>query len=219
MRKSDFELQSAVLDRIRRDERLSSSDIGIAVRDGVATLHGEVDSLAKRSAAARDALDVSGVIAIANDLIVRIPGDKRRSDAAIAEDVVNALAWDTEVPENTIKARVQDQWVWLVGECDCHFQRQAAQRAVENVAGIRGVVNAVRLKHSLPNPLLRLEVERALARHALLSSRIIDVSVDNDVNVALDGTVHSWEERTAAEQVAWSAGGVRSVENRLEIAS
>jgi osmotically-inducible protein OsmY len=72
---------------------------------------------------------------------------RRRSDADVAYDVENALMRRTEVPGKTIRARVQDQWVWLVGECDFDYQREAAERAIENVAGLRGVVNSVHVKH------------------------------------------------------------------------
>jgi osmotically-inducible protein OsmY len=73
--------------------------------------------------------------------------DRRRSDADVAYDVENALTWSTEVPDKTIRARVQDKWVWLVGECDFDYQREAAEHAVEHVAGLRGVVNSVHVKH------------------------------------------------------------------------
>jgi osmotically-inducible protein OsmY len=58
----DFELQSAIIERIRRDERMAPTEIGVAVHDGIVTLDGEVDSLAKRSAAAGDTEKVPAVI-------------------------------------------------------------------------------------------------------------------------------------------------------------
>jgi osmotically-inducible protein OsmY len=217
--KTDAQLETAVLERIRTDERVMPSEIGVTIHDGVATLKGEVDSLAKRLAAARAAASTPGVTAITNDINVRIPRDQRRSDLDIEHDVVNALAWDTEVPDNTIKARVQDRWVWLIGECDWNYQREAAQRAIENVAGVRGVVNAVRIKRAPPNLALQTEIEQAIARHAVLSSRIIKVAVRDGTAVVLAGTVQSADERAAAEQVSWSASGVTSIEDRIHVAA
>jgi len=150
MTSSDFDLQTAILERIRLDRRFEPSGIAVAVRDAVATLSGEVDSLSKRSALSRLASQVPGIAALANDIVVRIPGDQRRTDADIAHDVVDALIWDTDVPEKTVTARVHDQWVWLVGECDWNHQRDAAQRAIENVPGVKGVANTIRVKNSLP---------------------------------------------------------------------
>ena len=148
--RSDSELQAAVVERMRLDGRLAPSDIGVAARDGVVTLNGEVDSLTKRVAAARAAEAVPGVIAVANDIDVRIPGDQRRSDVDIAHDLVEALMWDTDVPDKTIKARVQDQWVWLVGECEWAYQRAAAEHATEHIAGVKGIVNSVRVTRGSP---------------------------------------------------------------------
>jgi osmotically-inducible protein OsmY len=75
-----------------------------------------------------------------------LSGDQRRSDTDIARDAVNALVADDRVPEKTIKPRVQDGWIWLVGEADDESQRRAASRAVEDIAGVKGVTNVVRLR-------------------------------------------------------------------------
>jgi osmotically-inducible protein OsmY len=144
--KSDLQLQTDVLDAIRRDPALTASDIGVAARAAVVSLNGEVDSLAKRTAAGRAAEAVPGVQSIANDITVRLPQDQHRTDSDIAHDAVNALIWDTDVPDKTIKARVHDRWIWLVGEADDERQRRAAERAVENIGGLKGVTNAVRIK-------------------------------------------------------------------------
>jgi osmotically-inducible protein OsmY len=38
-----------------------------------------------------------------------------------------------------------------------------------------------------------------------------------DGKVILNGNVHSWSERLEAAQAAWSAPGVREVENKLTV--
>ncbi|MGH7618440.1 MAG: BON domain-containing protein [Gemmatimonadaceae bacterium] len=144
--KTDFELQTALTDALRRDERLVASDIGVAVRNGAATLTGEVDSLAKRLAATRAAEGVDGIGAFANDIVVRLPQDHWRTDTDIAHDAVNALIWDTEVPDKTIKVRVQDRRIWLVGDAESYAQRQAAEDAVVQIVGVKGVTNLVRVR-------------------------------------------------------------------------
>jgi len=118
----------------------------VGVRDGVVTLMGEVDSLMKRTRAERTVEGVRGVRSVANDIAVRLAGDQRRTDTDIARDAVDALAADDRVPEKTLKPRVQDGWIWLVGEADDETQRCAAERAVEDIAGVKGVTNVVRLK-------------------------------------------------------------------------
>jgi osmotically-inducible protein OsmY len=87
-----------------------------------------------------------GVRSVANDITVRLTQDQRRTDTDIASDAVNALVADDRVPDKTIKPRVQDAWIWLVGEADDDDERRAAAAAVEGIAGVKGVTNVVRLK-------------------------------------------------------------------------
>ena len=44
------------------------------------------------------------------------------------------------------------------------------------------------------------------------------MTVGNDNRVTLDGKVHAWYERGVAERAAWSAPGVKSVEDHLLVA-
>jgi osmotically-inducible protein OsmY len=142
----DSRLQSAVLDALAGEGSLLPAEIGVGVRDGVVSLTGEVDSLMKRTRAERTVENMPGVRTVANDITVRLNQDQRRTDTDIARDAVNALVADGDVPDKTIKPRVQDGWIWLVGEADDERQRRAAGRAVEEISGVKGVTNVVRLK-------------------------------------------------------------------------
>jgi len=143
--KNDAQLQTEVINAISLTDGAIATTIGVAVRAGVVTLDGEVDSLSKRTAAGHAASAVGGVVAVANDILVRLPEDLRRTDAAIAQDAVDALIKDTEVPDKTIKVRVQDRWIWIVGEAETEHQRRAAEHAVEKIPGVKGISNIVRL--------------------------------------------------------------------------
>jgi len=143
---TDFALQRDVLAVLRNHLNSTAADIAVAVRKGVVSLSGEVDSLQKRTTAAQLAESVPGVQSVANDIVVRFTGDRRRTDLEIAHDAVNALINDTDVPDKTIKVRVQDRWIWLVGEAETEHQRRAAELAVSTIPGIEGVSNVVRLK-------------------------------------------------------------------------
>jgi osmotically-inducible protein OsmY len=56
----------------------------------------------------------------------------------------------------------------------------------------------------------------ALKRNAEVETDSIRVVVDND-KVILEGTVKARYERNLAERAAWSAPGVKDVEDRLAI--
>ena len=118
------------------------------VRGGIVTLSGEVDSLAKRVMIGRAVEGMHGLRSMVNDIRVRLPEVLRRSDADLACDVMNALMAEPAIPDNTINARVQDGWVWLVGEADGNHQLRAAELAVETIAGIKGLTNVVHAKRS-----------------------------------------------------------------------
>jgi osmotically-inducible protein OsmY len=143
--KTDSQIQTEVIDAISRTDADLGPAIAVAVRAGVVSLDGEVPSLAKRTSAGHAASTIRGVVSVANDIVVHLPEDQRRTDVDIAEDAVNALIRDTDVPDKTIKVRVQDRWIWLVGEAETEHQRRAAEHAVENIAGVKGISNVVRL--------------------------------------------------------------------------
>jgi osmotically-inducible protein OsmY len=214
--KTDSQLQADVLEELRHDAAVATNGIGVATADGVVTLAGEVDSVAKLMAVRRAAERVRGVRAVADEMVVRLPSDHRQTDADLAHAVVSALMWDTDVPDKTIKARVRDGCVWLVGEADWQYQCVAAERAVEHIIGVKHVTNLVRVKRQIASPTLKPEIEQAIGRQVALQGRTIVVSVDES-RVMLSGEVRSWRERMDAEHAAWSAPGVTDVDNRIEV--
>lgn len=50
-RKTDAEIQDDVLDELSWDARVQPNEIGVAVKDGIVTLSGRVDSYTKKWAA------------------------------------------------------------------------------------------------------------------------------------------------------------------------
>lgn len=218
MRKSDDQLQRDVLEELRWDPSLSKAEIGAVTRDGVVTLTGQVDSYAKRWTAMKAAERVAGVTAVADEMTVHLPTDYRRTDIDIAHAVTNALRWDVEVPDDKIKARVDEAWVSLDGEVEWEFQRSAVLRAVRNLTGVRGVTNNIVLKPRAFAPEVKTRIESALKRSAETDASHITV-VATDGEVTLRGKVHSWSARDDAERAAWSAPGVARVKDELVVAS
>jgi osmotically-inducible protein OsmY len=91
--RTDQQIQREVLAELEWDARVRSTEIGVAVKDGVVTLTGWVDSYAKKAAAERAAHSVRGVKAVANDIEVRLPSSAERTDADIAAEATRVLAW------------------------------------------------------------------------------------------------------------------------------
>ena len=89
--RTDAQIQQDVLAELRWDARVQPNEVGVAVKDGVVTLTGWLDSFTKKWAAEQAALRVRGVKAVANDIEVRLPGSSERTDADIAAAAARAL--------------------------------------------------------------------------------------------------------------------------------
>ncbi len=213
---TDIQLRQNILDELDFEPSIDAAGIGVAVDDGVVTLTGHVPSYAQKLAAEAAVRRVRGVRAIAQEIEVRYPSDPKTSDDEIAKRALNALRWDTTVPGEKIKLTVNKGLAILTGEVPWHYQRNAAESAVRRLFGVTGVLNNITIKPRAEASDVKRKIEDALKRHAEVEAQAIRVSVLND-KVTLDGKVDNWDERDAVENAAWSAPGVRFVEDHLTI--
>jgi osmotically-inducible protein OsmY len=216
--KTDQDIQRNVLEELKWDARVQPNEVGVAVKDGIVTLTGWVDSYTKKWAAEEAAHRVKGVRAVANDIEVRIPTMAERTDADIAGAVTRAIEWDAMVPTDKVKVTVSKGWVTLEGAVDWQFEKEAAERAARRITGVRGVTNLIRVQPSTPSPSdIKQRIEAALLRDAETDAQRIQVEVSGST-VTLRGTVRSYAEKQEASRVAWSAPGVKAVENQIQVA-
>lgn len=209
------DVRDDVLDELSWDTSLDRAAIGVAVNELAVTLTGHVGSYAEKRAAEKAAKRVKGVLAVANDLEVRLPSALQRDDTDIAAVVASALMWNVSVPHK-VTATVEQGWVNLDGEVDWNFQRRAAERAVRDLIGVRGVTNLIQVKIRPQPAEVREQIQQAFRRSAQIDADHVKALVD-DGRVTLKGTVRSWSERAEAEHAARSAPGVRDVANRLQV--
>jgi osmotically-inducible protein OsmY len=218
MVKTDSEIQQDVLRELKWDTRVEETDVGVEVDQGIVTLTGTVSSHAKRLAAQEAAHRVSGVLDVANDIEVHIPGSKTRTDTEIAQAVRSALEWDAYVPHERIQSTVAQGWVTLDGNVTFRSQREDAEYVVRRLQSVRGVTNniAVSWTPRVNAAALRKDIEEALERQAEREAHRIKVAV-HDSTVQLSGVVHSWREKRAAVGVVSHAPGVLAVEDNLRV--
>ena len=211
----DEEIHKNVLEQFKWDARIKSTEIGVTVKDGVVNLVGRVDSYTKKWTAEEVALRVAGVRAVVNELEVELPSSSVRSAEDIGRAAKLALETSYDIP-NTVKAVVDKGWITLRGEVEWHYQKEAADRKVRDIVGVKGVINQIQVQPKVKPEDLKRRIESALARTAETDAKNIQVDV-RDGKVILKGRVHSWYEKEEAKREAWLAPGVREVVDELAI--
>lgn len=214
--KTDSQIQKDVMAQINWEPALNASEIGVAVKEGVVTLSGIVNTYSKKIAAEKAAKKVSGVKAVALDIQVGLSPVFQRTDSEIAETVLNALRLHTAVREDRIKIKVENGLVTLEGDVEWEYQRKAAKDAIEYLPGVRNVFNNITVKPKLTATDVEQKISAAFHRSATIDSEKITVETVG-AKVILKGSVRSMAEKEDAEEAVWAAPGVMTVENKLYI--
>ncbi len=216
-KKSDRDVQRDVLEELAWDTRVAPTEVGVEVHGGIVTLTGEVASWAKKIAAEEAAHRVSGVLDVANDIRVKLLAEEP-TDTDIATAVRNALKWDVFVPDERIQSTVIAGVVTLKGCVETYAQREDAERAVRNLAGVRMVFNEIAVETADVTPeALRDSIRDALDRHTDHEMGKLQIDIAGG-HVTLRGNVQSWHEREAVVGAVTGTRGVKNVVDRLRIA-
>lgn len=214
--RQDKELQADVVRELAWEPKVDSANIGVAVDKGAVTLTGHVSTYGELIAAERAALRLYGVMAVANELVVKLSSDRTRDDSDIALAIANQMAWNAAIPSGAIRATVTHGWVTLEGRVDWAHQSEAADKLVRGLIGVRGVTNRVTVKEAVHYKDVKAKITEALHRQAQVDARRIWLTTE-DGHVTLHGHVSSWSEAAAAKKAAESAPGVTMVDSKLTI--
>lgn len=214
--KTDYEIKDDVLAELLWQPNIDETKIGVIVENGVVTLSGVVDSFSKKLAAEKAVKNVIGVKAVALDIEVKYGTEYKKTDKEIAKAAVNALTWNNSVPEDKINIKVEDGWIYLSGQLNYAYQKDAAKKAVDNLLGVKGVVNTIQIKQTTEPTNIKDRIAKAFERSAEINAKNITVSVDGHT-VTLRGTVNSIAEKDEAQKAAYMAPGVYEVKNELTV--
>lgn len=214
--KKDAQIKQDILDELVFLPDIDETQIGVIVEDGVVTLTGFVDSYPKKVAAEKAVRSVAGVQAVAEDIVVKYGDDYKKTDKEIAKAAVHALKWHASVPQEKVMVKVENGYIYLTGNLPWEYQQNAAKWAVQNLLGVKGVVNDIMIMPTVEPGNISGEIKKALERSANLEAKGIRVQVDGST-VQLKGRVHSHLERKLAEKSAYKAKGVTKVQNDIVV--
>ncbi len=214
--KKNEDLQKDVQEAIKWEPLLNAAEIGVIAKDGVITLTGIVNSYTKKLEAENAAKNVAGVKAVVEKIEIKFGHTDKKDDNEIANEVVNALKWNLEIPNDKVKVKVEDGWVTLEGELEWNYQKDAAKTSVNNLMGVKGVTNFIKIRSETRDEIEKKDIEYAFARNWSVDDKDIQIKVSGN-KVTLNGIVHSLYQKDEAARIAWNAPGVWSVDNELVI--
>jgi osmotically-inducible protein OsmY len=214
--KSNESLQKDVQDAIKWEPLLNAAEIGVIAKDGVVTLSGTVDSYAKKIEAEDAAKNVLGVKAVVEKIEIQFASTWKKTDTEVATEVINAINANWAVDKDKVAIKVEDGWVTLEGELHWNYQKESAKKCISTLAGVKGVMNYIKIKPETGDEIEKYNIETALLRNWSIDDKDIKVEVLGN-NVTLNGTVHSLYQKGEAERIAWNAPGVWSVDNELVV--
>ena len=195
----------------------ATGGITVSASNGVITLSGDVDSLARAAAVRRAAGRVAGVLRVIDSMTVRPPEAWAGPDLSLAMAVSFGLAWDALAPSN-IRATVIDGHVTLRGTVTWPYQRDAAEEAVRRLAGITGILSVINTTMPAPAPDLADQIRAAIARRLGPGADTSSITIELTGGVVtLGGTVQSWPDREAVIAAAGLGRGVVRVHDLLVV--
>jgi osmotically-inducible protein OsmY len=197
--RSERQIKMDVEGQLRWNPNIDTTDIGVAVKDGVVTLTGFVGSYIQKVQAEREAQRVDGVLGVANDIDVRAPDAEDRPDAEIARHVVAELLADLPFSSENVKITVKRRRVILEGRLEWHYQSDRAELAAWRVKGVKGCTNAIKLQPHVAINAINERIDDALTA---LAAEAVAEEADPNGEAVSRGTVRSWALRDDAGRAA-----------------
>jgi osmotically-inducible protein OsmY len=148
--KTDADLQIDVLDGLNSEPIAKVKEIAVLVKDGVVTLNGRAENHGEKLNAVRTVMQVAGVMAVSDDIKVDLPELEAWNDSDLAIAAANRIAWCTMMPLGAVDVSVLEGRITLAGVLERSCQKQAAENALQNLAGVTGITNLITIHPAMP---------------------------------------------------------------------
>jgi osmotically-inducible protein OsmY len=153
MMRTDLGLRAAVSSAVRAHLGPAAAHVAVSVWDGIVTLSGRIATCSDKVTVEEAVQRVPGVLAVVEDLHVCTDAGAPVTDEALARAVLDTLAAGVRPIGRGVKIRLTKGWLTLTGSVGSPVEYLAVERALECVAGVRGVTNEVRIEeNSAPCP-------------------------------------------------------------------
>ncbi len=210
------DIREAVQKELEFDPLVGADGITVKNLNGDVALNGIVPSYPQYLQAAAAAKRVQGVTKVHNHLMVDLPPADFRDDPMLTTAANNVLAMTVSVPGN-VEASASEGDVWLTGMVGNQFERDAAERAVAGLTGVRGIIDDIEIFSDVEAADVTGLVSDALFRYGMLPD-------DSDIQVGatggtvtLTGHIRTWAEHDAVIDAAWRGIGVKNVRDDLMV--
>jgi osmotically-inducible protein OsmY len=141
-----------------------------------------------------------------------------RTDHELKQDVERELEWEPSVDERGIGVAVVDGVVTLSGEVESYAERWKAERTVEHITGVKGIVNEISIRSSArrTDSDIAQDAVDALRSNVLVPHENLQVKVLNGF-LTLTGEVNWDYQRRNAEHAIRNLRGVKGVANMITV--
>jgi len=144
----------------------------------------------------------------------------KKNNDVLRKEVVEAIKWEPLLSSNEIDVSVHDGIVTLGGTVDNYTQKKEAEQAVKNIAGVKAVVDDVKVDLYFSaiksDTDIAASVIKALQENWAVPNHKIQVTVENGW-VTLEGILHWNFQRKAADDAIRYLPGVRGVIDKIKI--
>ncbi|MFY3551544.1 BON domain-containing protein [Achromobacter insolitus] len=142
------------------------------------------------------------------------------NDAELRDRVQKALAFEPSVDDLNIGVVAENGVVTLTGHVSTYAQKLAAEEAIQNVKGVRGIAQEIEVRRAADKQLADDQIAARALSIIAWDSTIPDGKVHVTVDkgwVTLKGAVEWFYQREAAARAVHKLSGVTGVSNLIEV--